>query len=142
MSDAFVRRMECVAYSLTFITGDIVNTVSTPAKLARRGNEWRPTLPPDHSATNHRSVDSTLVPLVAQGFAAHEHLLAGRYVSHVAFYDRRHLQQLARVSWLAPDVIAAIFDRRHPIQLTGPHLLRCADVPGDWRHQRSFVGFS
>ena len=80
--------------------------------------------------------------LVAQGFAAREHLVAGKYAKQVGTYDRKHLLRLARVSWLAPDIISAILEGKHPVQLTARHLLRCADVPMEWQHQRSFLGFS
>ena len=87
-------------------------------------------------------VDPILVKLVAQGFAAREHLVAGKYAKQMETYDRKHLLRLARVSWLAPDIISAILDGRHPVQLTARHLLRCADVPVDWQEQRSFLGFN
>jgi DNA invertase Pin-like site-specific DNA recombinase len=126
---------------VTFTTNDINNTISTPATLARRGNELRLALPPEHAAAGNQSIDQTLVRLVAQGFAAREYLLAGKYSDQVGAYDRKHLLRLARVSWLAPDIISTIVEGRHPIQLTARHLLRCSDTPMDWQHQRSFLGF-
>lgn len=125
-----------------FTTDDITNTISTPAKLVRRGNEMRLALPPAHAASGDGNVDRTLVRLVAQGFAAREHLVHGKYAKQMETYDRKHLLGLARVSWLAPDIISAILDGRHPVQLTTRHLIRCADVPMDWQKQRSFLGFS
>ena len=127
---------------VTFTIDDVTNTISTPAKLVRRGNELRLALPHDHAAKGNGNVDSTLVRLIAQGFAAREHLVAGKYSRQMASYDRKHLLRLARVSWLAPDIISAILEGRHPVQLTARHLLRCADVPMEWQHQRSFLGFS
>ena len=127
---------------VTFTTDDITKTIATPAKLVRRGNELRLALPPDHTISCDGNVDAALVRLVAQSFAAREYLVAGRYSKQVGTYDRKHLLRLARVSWLAPDVISAILDGRHPIQLTARHLIRCADVPLDWQHQRNFLGFS
>ena len=127
---------------VTFTTNDITNVISTPAKLVRRGNELRLVLPPDHAASGDGNVDSPLVKLVAQGFAARECLVAGKYTKQVETYDRKHLLRLARVSWLAPDIISAILEGKYPVQLTARHLLRCADVPMDWQHQRSFLGFN
>ena len=127
---------------VTFTANDSINTISTPAKLVRRGNELRLVLPPDDTTSGNGNVDSTLVKLVAQGFAAREYLVAGKYAKQVGAYNRKHLLRLARVSWLAPDIISAILEGKHPIQLTARHLLRCADVPMDWQQQRSFLGFS
>jgi len=80
--------------------------------------------------------------LVAQGFAARENLVGGKYAKQVEIYGRKHLFRLARVSWLAPNIISAILEGKHPVQLTARHLLRCADVPMDWQQQRGFLGFS
>ena len=127
-----------------FTIDDVTNTISTPAKLVRRGNELRLilVLSPEHTVSDIGNVGSTLVKLVAQGFAAREYLVAGKYAKQVGAYDRKHLLRLARVSWLAPDIISAILEGKHPIQLTARHLLRCADVPMDWQQQRMFLGFS
>lgn len=128
--------------NVTFTTNDSSNTISTPAKLVRRGNELRLTLPPEHSASGNGNIDQALVRLVTQGFAAREHLVDGKYAKQMAAYDRKHLFRLAKVSWLAPDIISAILNGRQPVQLTARHLLRSADVPMDWQKQRSFLGFS
>lgn len=127
---------------VTFTTDDITNTISTPAKLVRRGNELRLALPPEHTASGDGNVDPTLVRLVAQSFAAREHLVDGKYAQQMETHDRKHLLRLARVSWLAPDIISAILNGCHPVQLTARHLLRSADVPMDWQEQRSYLGFS
>ena len=127
---------------VTFTNDEITSAISTPANLVRRGNELRLALPPSHIAPSVGKVDRTLVKLVAQGFAARDHLVAGKYTSQLETYDRKHLLRLARVSWLAPDIISAILEGRHPVQLTARHLLRCSDVPMDWQQQRSFLGFS
>ena len=126
---------------VTFTKDGITTTIAAPAKLVRRGNELRLALPPDHLASGESNVDSTLVRLVAQGFAASEHVVAGKYYEQVGTYDRKHLLRLARVAWLAPDIISAILDGKQPIQLTARHLLRCSHIPMEWQQQRSFLGF-
>jgi site-specific DNA recombinase len=131
-----------ISIDVSFTTDDITNTISTPAKLVRRGNELRLALPPDHTSSGDGNVDPNLVKLVAQGFAARDYLVAGKFARQVGSFDRKHLLRLARVSWLAPDIISAILDGKHPVQLTARHLLRSADVPMDWQEQRSFLGFS
>ncbi len=131
-----------ISIDVTFTANDKTNTITIPTKLVRRGNELRLALPPDHTASGDGKVDPMLVKLVVQGFAAREHLVTGKYAKQVGTYDRKHLLRLARVSWLAPDIISALLDGNHPIQLTARHLLRCSDVPMDWQQQRSFLGFS
>ena len=127
---------------VTFTKNDITSTISVPATLVRRGNELRLSLPPDHMVSGDSNLDPSLVRLVAQGFAAREHLVAGKYPEQVGTYDRKHLLRLARIAWLAPDIISAILDGKQPIQLTARHLLRCADIPIEWQQQRSFLGFN
>ena len=127
---------------VAFTHDEITSAISTPAKLIRRGNELRIALPPGHTAPSNESTDPALIKLVAQGFAARDHLVAGKYTSQLETFDRKHLLRLARVSWLAPDIISAILDGRHPVQLTARHLLRCSDVPMDWQQQRMFLGFA
>jgi hypothetical protein len=60
----------------------------------------------------------------------------------VSKYSKRHLWQLLRVSWLAPDIIAAIAEGRQPKTLTGRRLLRVVDVPLAWADQRRLFGFN
>jgi site-specific DNA recombinase len=127
---------------VTFNSDGATNIISTPAKLVRRGNELRIALPPNAPASAERIAEPNLVRLVAQGFAAKEYLLTGKAVEPICGYDRKHLHRLARVSWLAPDIISAILNGRQPVQLTARHLLRCAEIPLDWQKQRSFLGFN
>ncbi len=127
---------------VTFTKNGVATTNAIPAKLVRRGNELRLALPPDHVASGRSNIDPTLVRLIGQGFAAREHLVAGKYSQLVGTYDRKHLLRLARVAWLAPDIISAILDGQQPVQLTARHLLRCADIPMEWQQQRSFLGLS
>jgi site-specific DNA recombinase len=134
--------VKATSIDVAFTTGEASNRISVPAKLVRRGNELRMAVSPDGKGQSNQSGNPTLVRLVAQGFAAREHVVNGRDVGQVSTYDSKHLQKLIRVSWLAPDIIAAILDGRHPAQLTARHLLRCADIPMDWQQQRSFLGFS
>ena len=120
---------------------DVV-TITTPAQLVRRGNELRIALSPDGESANDKNADAALVRLVVQGFAAREHLLTGEEIPAVSRYEKRHLHRLARMSWLAPDIITAILDGRQPVQLTARHLMRCADLPMEWQQQRQFLGFT
>lgn len=127
---------------LTLTSLGTTNTISTPAKLVRRGNELRIALPPDGRSPSDHFTDPNLVRLIAQGFAAKDHLLTGKEIQPVSEFDKRHLYRLARLAFLAPDIITDILDGKQPVQLTARHLLRCADVPLDWKKQRTFLGFN
>jgi site-specific DNA recombinase len=105
-------------------------------------NAIRIAFPPDGESANGNDTDPALVRLVVQGFAAREHLLNKTQIPTISDYDKRHLHRLARISWLAPDIITAILDGRQPVQLTARHFLRCANIPLEWQQQRHFLGFS
>jgi DNA invertase Pin-like site-specific DNA recombinase len=54
---------------------------------------------------------------------------------------RRRLTRLIKLSWLAPDIVSAIVEGRHPHTLT-PKQLLAADVPLGWSEQRELLGFA
>lgn len=49
--------------------------------------------------------------------------------------------RLIRLSYLAPDIKAAIKDGRHPAELTA-HKLLYAPLPSDWQQQRTLLNFA
>ncbi|QTD57202.1 recombinase family protein [Parasphingorhabdus cellanae] len=115
--------------------------VSVDAKLVKRGSEVKLAIPPSGSPL--KSVPNpTLQKLVAQAFAAQDHMLGNKPNSAIAHYSRRYLGQLVRISWLAPDIIAAIMDGTQPSELTGRKLTRVNSIPLDWPSQRKMFGFT
>jgi len=121
------------------IAGGIESQVCIPATLARRGKELKLVLnSDDHVPAN---ADPVLLKLIAHARLAQEGALTGRPDPIVAKYSKRHLWQLLRVSWLAPDIIAAIVEGQQPKTLTGRRLLRAVDVPLSWDAQRRYFGF-
>jgi hypothetical protein len=51
------------------------------------------------------------------------------------------LVRLARLRFLAPDIVSAILDGSQPVELTTRSLLRIANLPFDWASQRQLLGF-
>jgi hypothetical protein len=113
--------------------------VRIPANLARRGNELKLVLSSD--ATVPTAPDPVMLKLITHSMLAQRLVLTGVEDPIVSSYSKRHLWQLLRVSWLAPDIIAAIADGRHPSTLTGRRLLRATELPLNWERQREFLGF-
>jgi hypothetical protein len=109
-------------------------SIQLPARLARRGSELKLVVPADQDTGG--KVDPVLLKLVLLALAAQQSVLAGEPDPLVSHYSKRHVSQLLRVSWLAPDLLAAILEGRHPPTLTGRKLLRATDVPLDWAGQR------
>lgn len=119
--------------------GDAIDPIHVPANLTRRGNELKLVLSSDGSA---QSVpDPVLIRLISHAALAQQASLTCNADPAVSKYSKRHLWQLLRVSWLAPDITAAIAEGRQPPSLTGRRLLRAADVPLSWEEQRRYFGF-
>jgi site-specific DNA recombinase len=114
--------------------------IQIPARLGRRGNELKLVITSDGAALDNP--DPVLLKLVTHAKLAQQSALTGEPDPIVSNYSKRHLWQLLRVSWLAPDITAAIAEGRQPATLTGRHLLRAADVPLSWEEQRRYFGFS
>ncbi len=114
--------------------------LSLPARIVTHGPERRLAIPPDGSDASSPP-DPALMRLIAQAMAAQQMVLKGSEDPSVAGYSKRYLWQLLRISWLAPDIISAIVEGRHPAGLTGRRLLRAAQLPLKWSEQREFLGF-
>jgi DNA invertase Pin-like site-specific DNA recombinase len=118
---------------------EVDDHIRIPATLGRRGNELKLVLGSD--AAPSAVPDPVMLKLITHARVAQEAALSGKQDPIVAEYSKRHLWQLLRVSWLAPDIIVAIAEGRQPPTLTGRRLLRAADVPLCWEEQRRFFGF-
>lgn len=117
------------------------SSISVKAKLVSKGSDLKLTIAPDQGP-HRRDPDPVLLRLIAHAFAAQDLLLSGRPSPMIAEYSTRHLQQLVRLSYLAPDIISAIVDGTQPVDLTGRKILRIGSVPLCWTAQRKLFGFN
>ena len=113
--------------------------IELPARLAHRGPELKLVL--QAGADPDRKPDPVLVKLIVLARAAQRSLTAGKPDPLISHYSKRHLWQLLRISWLAPDIIAAIVGGTQPVTLTGRRLLRANDAPLEWKAQRAYFQF-
>ena len=90
------------------------------------------------------SCDSNLIQLIARGFAARDQLLAMTEdaVRAMPGTQLRHLERIARLAYLAPDIIKAILDGQQPKQVTARFLSRLGALPLAWSDQRKMLHFS
>lgn len=111
---------------------------SVQTSLKRRGHELRLVYAaPD---ANPPVRDDRLIQLIASGHAAYKQLIAGEGKPGSA--ERSHLVRLARLRFLAPDIVTAIVHGRQPVDLTSRTLLRAAEMPLAWAEQRNVLGFA
>ncbi|MCH8302930.1 MAG: hypothetical protein IH912_09270 [Proteobacteria bacterium] len=51
-----------------------------------------------------------------------------------------YFTRVLRLSFLAPDIVQAILQNRHPVELNAERLCKRMDVPYDWEAQRLRLG--
>ena len=126
-----------------FSGADLSNSIE--ACLVRRGKEVRLALAPD--AGGDRLQDASLIKLIAKANAARvaldraDHDTLAELAAEQG-YTRDYFAVLLRLSYLAPDITAAILDGRQPVQLNRQRLARAAKVPLEWQAQRKMLGFA
>lgn len=126
--------------SVTFGETGEPTTSKVPISIARRGTEVKIINSARGSAIN--SPDPVLLKLVVLARAAQQAQLGGCEEPLVAHFSKAHLQQLLRISWLAPDILCAICEGRQAPTLTGHRLLRATNIPLPWVEQRKLFGFA
>ena len=118
---------------------------SIEARLVRRGKEVRLAFAPH--AGGDRFQDASLIKLVVKANAARqaldraEHHTLAELASEQG-YTRDYFAVLLRLSYLAPDITAAILDGRQPVPLNRQRLARAANLPLEWQAQREMLGFA
>ena len=115
-------------------------TLEVIASFVDRGADIRLIIAPDGIRSN-RKPDAVLLKLLAHAFAAREALLPGKADPLTSGYSPLHQGRRARLSYLAPDIVAAIIEGQQPASISGRRLLRAADPPFDWQGQRALLGF-
>ena len=116
-------------------------SILLPACFARRGSEVRLVVGNDDGSAEQQP-DPALLKLVVLARVAQQARLNGTDDPLVSHYSKAHLQQLLRISWLAPDILSAVVEGRQPVTLTGRRLLRTANIPLNWQQQRELLGFT
>ena len=103
------------------------------------GHEPRLKLDPPAGAPAN---EPNLVQLVARRFAARDQLLPMTHdeVRAMPGTQLRHLERIARLAYLAPDIVKAILDGRQPRQVTARFLSRLGALPLAWSEQRKMLG--
>ena len=116
-------------------------TLPVPQILNRCSNEMRLAIEPNGAdAPSYR--DGSLVTLIVKAHQARDHLMGtDAPASSIATMGRKHLVRMARLAYLAPDIIKAILEGRQPKSLTARTLLRITDLPLSWTDQRTLLGF-
>ena len=134
--EQFARKLGVMAHG----DGGTRCMIPMPCRLLRTGNEMRLAIAPS-SPGAPTSRDGGLVALIAKAHRARNQLLGKGAPADVATaVSHRHLTRLARLSYLAPDIIMAILEGRQPRTMTSRSLLRVSSIPLGWDEQRAVLG--
>ena len=92
-------------------------------------------------------MDQKLLSLIARGFVWREEIVTGARESASSIGDRDgisrpYVSRLIDLSFLAPDIIAAIANGTAPANLSSEKLQSIEALPLDWASQRAVLGFS
>lgn len=112
-------------------------TIPIAMTLAKRGQELRLVFASSEPVQTKR-IDTKLIGLIAKAEAAYFTLASGESVPSE---QRPHLARLARLKFLAPDIVTAILEGRQPAMLSSRKVLRATGIPHCWKAQRVFFGF-
>lgn len=112
-----------------------------PAQLPKVRPSLHLTIPAEiSSGTTSRT--RSLVRLLIRAYDARVTLFDPSAEVTIGPSDREALYRLARLSFLAPDIVTAVFDGRSPKGLNAKALYEMPHVPADWARQRQLLGFS
>jgi hypothetical protein len=123
---------------------DDILRLKVKARLQRVGREMKLVV---HNAGDRTAVDPGLLRVIARAHDFQERLLQDPdlTVPAVASQERLtigYLSRLLRLPSLAPDIVTAIINGKHPPELSAKQLMRSAlKLPTDWAEQRKLLGF-
>jgi site-specific DNA recombinase len=119
--------------------------LKAPAQLRHRGVEARLII--DGPTKTRSPPDLRLCRLVAKAHLWFRKLETGEMASIRAIARQEGIHECdvsrnLRLAFLAPDIVEAILDGRHPVDLTAERLRRLPQLPADWGAQRCLFGFA
>ena len=114
-----------------------------PLRMKRRGVETRIIIAAGGDLP--RKVDPALLKAVARSRAWFEELASGRVRSFADIARRegiakRYVERLSRLAFVAPGIVEAICQGRHPAELNAETLLNRIDLPLEWSAQLKALG--
>jgi site-specific DNA recombinase len=121
-----------------------LTTLSIPARLKRTGKEMRIIV---DDGSEPAAPDTGLVRLLIRANAIRDQLLADRSLTFEDIAKSEgvvpsYATRLFRLTILAPDIVSAILNGRHPPELTARRLMDDTRLPLDWNEQRQALGFA
>jgi len=123
---------------------DDILTLTVKARLQRVGREMKLVV---HNTDDQAAADPGLLRIVARAHDFRERLMQDPDLTVPAIASQEqltigYLSRLLRLPSLAPDIVTAIINGKHPPELSAKRLTRLAlKLPTDWPEQRKLLGF-
>jgi DNA invertase Pin-like site-specific DNA recombinase len=123
---------------------DDILKLKVRARLQRVGREIKLVV---HNADDRTVADPGLLRIIARAHDFQERLMQDPDLTVPAIASQErvtigYLSRLLRLPSLAPDVVTAIINGKHPPELSAKRLMRLAlKLPTDWDEQRKLLGF-
>ncbi len=137
--------MSCrLGLKMTSDPAEPIVRLAVPAQLKRTGKEMKFIV---HGDREQRNADPSLARLIVRAHVLARRLAEnpGSTLEDVAAQENMggpYAARLIRLNYLAPDIVAAILDGKHPVDLTANKLMADTRFPFDWRAQRAALGFA
>jgi hypothetical protein len=115
-----------------------------PMTIRRRGVEMRMII---DSPTSPSKADPSLLKAIVRARGWFDDLLTGR-ISSLSEIARReghnasYISHLIPLAFLAPKIVEAIADGRHPVDLSAESLVKHINLPLAWDDQKARLGFT
>ena len=118
-----------------------LTVLTIPARLKRTGIEMRMVVEDGSETAN---VDPGLVRLLLRALIIRARLLEEpslplKEIAAEEGISSSYVTRLLRLAFLAPDIVTAILNGRHPPQLTANRLMDDTRLPLDWTAQRELL---
>lgn len=112
-------------------------TLHVPFRIVKRGGRKEMQLP--EGVAHSRRTDNTLVKALARAFRWKRMLESGEFATIAELAEREgiaftYMARLMRLSLLAPEIVDAIMEGRHPESVTLANMMD--PFPLDWKEQR------
>ena len=124
---------------------DIYNFI-VPARIRVRGGVMKLVIS-DKESADQRNPDPALVKAIVRAHDWFERIRSGQVMSiseiaECSSVSLPYVIRILRLAFLAPDIVEAIVNGRHPIELTADQLTLHEDIPLSWYDQRNKFGFA
>jgi DNA invertase Pin-like site-specific DNA recombinase len=123
---------------------DPIHVITSPCKLARRGQDLKFILPLLGDSSRFSRQDPALIQAVAKAHLWWDWIKKGevKSLSEIARregIDKPKVTRLIRLAFLSPRLVRRILDGEQPVGVTVKTLTREHDLPRLWQEQEAFV---